>query len=368
MSGKHLTWMAIALAVVVGAVALLVPGDINRDKAAGTGTFLPDLAARVNDAVALEVIAAGDETVARLGRRDDQWVIDQLAGYPADWDKVRAVLAGLAEATVIEPKTANPDYYPRLGVEDVDSASAAGVLLTVGFAEGEPLGVILGQAASGREGRYLRVLGETASVLADFDADVPRDAAGWADTTVVDLAADNVAEVRITQPGGAPLRVWKRSADDTDFVLDGGLPEGRELKSIWAMNSLGGALAGVRFEDVRPADELDWADATNVQVLTFTGVQVTAELAGDEDGRWLRLSAEAPFEKDLEDAEEVDAAADDDEADIPAAESAADRAGRINDRTAGWAYRIPDRKAEAMDKGLEDLMKPLEDPAADEDA
>lgn len=358
MNGRHLTWLALSLAVVAGAVALI--SNDNRPSTDGgvSGPVLPGLSERVNQANELTITVAGDIVAARLVRDGDRWQIEQLDGYPADWNKVRAALAGLAEATVVEPKTGNPDYYARLGVEDVDDHDAAGALLSVRFPEGEPVGVIVGNEPAGRSnGRYLRVLGATASVLSDFDADVPREPLGWADTQVVDLAADNVAEVRITQPDGALLRVWKGSADDTDFVLDGGLPEGRELQSIWAMNSVGSALANVRFDAVRAVDEVDWADSTRVEVLTFTGVQVVAELTGDdESGHWLKLSAEAPYDT----VDEAGDTARETDAGDAMVETATEHAARINRRTAGWAYRITDTKAAAMDKQLEDLLKPLE--------
>lgn len=373
MSRKHFSILAIALAVVIAAILLATPKRTSDLGDADTGPFLPALADRVNEATALEVMVAGDTTVAEIRRRDGDWTVTELQGYPADLDRVRDALAGLARAGVIEPKTGNPEYYARLGVEDVDDEDAAGVLLKVHFAEGEPVGVIVGNTAASRDGRYLRRLGDTQSVLADFDAEVPRDAIGWVDAQVADIAADGVAEVRVTHPDGETLRVWKRSADDTDFALDGGLPEGRELQSSWAMNALGDVLAGVRMEGVRPAGELDWEGAIRVDVLTFAGLQAGAEMVESEDAHWLRLSAEAPFPApesgDAEPAEEGDVA---DATDATDTSDAADEAEALNARVSGWAYRISDYKAEAMNKRLEDLLKPLddgeEDPGDSDDA
>ncbi|KAA9129865.1 DUF4340 domain-containing protein [Marinihelvus fidelis] len=355
MSTKTLVGLAIALAVVAGAVALLSSGDRGGNAGGAEGAVLPALAARVNDTQSLRVTVAGDETVASLARQGDRWTIAELQGYPADWARVRDTLAGLAQATVIEPKTDNPDYYDRLGVEDVDGEDAAGVLLTLAFADGEPLGVIVGNAAAGREGRYLRPLGQVASVLADFDVDVPRTPIGWADTAVIDLAAAEVADVRVTPAGGETLRVWKTSADDTDFILEGGLPEGRELKSTWAMNSLGGALAGLVFEDVRPQDGFDWEGATQVRALTFSGLQVNLDLVREDDGAWVRVAASAPFETQVGD----EPAADDDPAEPADVVTADEAAARIRERTDGWAYRISSFKADALDQQLDDLLKPL---------
>ena len=379
MSGKHLSFLAVAVIVVIGAVLLFVPGQTGREALPEAGLVLPDLAGQVNDATGIEVRAAGDRVVATL-RRDpasgeDVWSVDELGGYPADWGTVREVLAALARAEVIEPKTDNPAYYDRLGVQDVTEADASGLLLTVSLPDA-PVAVILGDEAPARGGRYLRPAGEARSVLADFDADVPEDALGWADEDVVDIAPAEVAEVEIVHPDGERLRVSKVSADDADYTLDGGVPEGRELASSWSVNALGGLLAGVVMDGVRAADEIDWSDAIALRFVTFDGLVIEASLAGVDDAHWLKLSASAPWEpsdsasadtvdEGLEDAAQAADSATDDVAAEDSAEGEAvtadERASEINGRVAGWAYEIPAYKAEAMDKRLEDLLKPLED-------
>ena len=70
-------------------------------------------------------------------------------------------------------------------------------------------------------------------------------------------APAEVAEVEIVHPDGERLRVSKVSADDADYALDGGVPEGRELASSWSVNALGGLLAGVVMDGVRDADGID---------------------------------------------------------------------------------------------------------------
>ena len=63
---------------------------------------------------------------------DGSWAVAEKDGYPADVEKVRQTLISLAEARIVEPKTANPDFYDRLGVEGVEDEAAGGlaVMLT----------------------------------------------------------------------------------------------------------------------------------------------------------------------------------------------------------------------------------------------
>lgn len=381
MSKQHVSLLAVILLVVLGAIFLLLPQQTGRDNGGVSGAAIPGLEAAVNDIERLEAVGAGNTVIATLVRGDDGWSVTELGGYAADLAVLRDVLGGLAQARVIEPKTDNPDYYARLGVEDVQDEEAGGVRLD--FVAGDRRwSVIVGEEAPTRGGHYLRLAESPGSVLADFEGDVPTEASGWVDTRVVDLLAGEVAEVRIEQPDGEVLTAQKISADETDFTLLE-LPEGRELKSAWSVNALGSALSTLDLEGVRPAATLSWDDAIDVQALRFDGLAISAELLRTgEDGDWIRLSARAPApdtepepEREIPpDAEsgtapeaaangegvtETDSDAETAPGDLVAAGVAAVReeAEQINERVSGWAYRIPGYKADAMDKRLVDLLR-----------
>ncbi len=336
MSRKHFSILAVTLLVVVAAIFLLLPQRTGHDTVEGDAAVLPGLEARVNDVDRVTVVTAGESVSATLVRDEDGWRVEQLEGYPADLGVLRDVLAGLAQARVLEAKTANPVYYARLGVEDVAAEDAGGVRLDLSAGDGTEWSVIVGDEAANRGGHYLRLPGVAGSVLADFEADVPTDPAGWTDTKVIDLMAGEVAEVSLRHPDGETVTARKVSADETDFSL-AELPDGRETKSAWAVNSLGSALSTLDMESVRPADGLDWADAIELRAVRFDGLEVTAWLlrgADENDGDWLRLEAAAPFA----------------EADGEENPAVTEAAAEINARVAGWAYRIPGYKADAMDK------------------
>lgn len=374
MSRKHLPVLAIALVVVLGILFLLLPGQTGRETLDGSSALLEGLDGEVNDVNRVTVVGAGEAVVATLVRGDGAWRIEEFAGYPADMAVVREVLGGLARASVIEAKTDNPDYYARLGVEDVGDAAAGGLRLDIEVGEERTWSVIVGDEAPNRGGHYLREAGEAGSVLADFEADVPADAAGWADTTVVDLLAAEVAEVQLRHPDGETVTARKVSADETDFTLLE-LPDGREIKSAWSVNSLGSALSTLDFESVQPVDAVDWSAAIAFRALRFDGLEVRGELLRDETlGDWLRLEAVAP--EAVEASEQVplgetddiasgeDAAARDPaEAAAEALENAApvnpaiDAAANLNARVGGWAYQVPGYKADALAKRLEELLK-----------
>jgi hypothetical protein len=350
MSKKHFSLLAVLTAVVV-AIAFLLPGETARESGFEQEALLPDLEGQVNDIDWLR-ISAGGAVLATAVRREGQWQIEESAGYAADWPQIQQLLSGLSSAMVLEAKTANPEYYGRLGVEDPGSSDGSGVLVEFAEVTGLPA-VIVGNAAKGRDGQYLRLADSAQSVLVDVELEVPRTAEDWLEREVTDIADSEVVEVEITAADGESVLASKVAADDADFTLQD-VPEGFEPNSNWAVNSLAGGLSSLRLEAVAPASNFDWAEAVRYRVLTADGLIVEAELvalaqAGDEgEEHWLRIEAGTRTTA-VEDGMDEEAAA-----------ATAERAAAINARASGWAYRVPQYKFESMSKRMEDLVRETE--------
>jgi hypothetical protein len=400
MSRKHFSWLLV-ITLVVAAAVLLVPGKTGREAGFEKTLLLPDLQPRVNDLDQVRFVGAGDTVIATLRRAEDHWQVEELYAYRADWDRLRALLADLAQAEVVETKTANPEYYDRLGVEDVGAAAASGVRVEFSEASGVPA-VIIGKRAEGRDGRYARVQGAAASALIDRNLDLPAAREDWLEKTIVDIADDEVVEIEIRHADGERIVARKASADDENFTLQD-VPEGREIASAWTVDSLAGGLSALNLEAVAPDSEIDWSEAARFGLVTADGLRLDAELVErapaeggepaegqEETGEyWMRLQA-GLYQTAVESAVEVaadaeteaearsetgsgtaDEAAEDAEEDAEeeAAEGKAgapadpaQRAAEINHRVTGWAYRVPTYKYESMTKRMEDLLQAAAEP------
>jgi hypothetical protein len=235
--------------------------------------------------------------VATLERKGDLWRVQEASGYRADWDSVRELLSGLARARVVELKTDNPEYYDRLGVEDISTDSAGGIM--VSFAPGTGLSpVIVGNSARGRTGHYVRLADSASSALIDSVMDVPVERSAWLETSIVDITDAEVVEVEITHPDGEVVEVIKASADDENFQLQN-IPDGSEIKSDWSVNALGSVLAGLELDEVAAQEDLDWEGASRLYLLTADGLVVEASLLerkspeeGSESEFWIQLDAQ----------------------------------------------------------------------------
>jgi len=312
MSRKHFSWLLFFTFAVAGLV-LMIPGKTGRESGIEQTVFLPGAAAQVNDIEWLRLTSAGNATIATLKREGPAWVVEEASAYRADWGRLKTLLTDLSQAEVIEVKTANPEYYPRLGVEDVSLPDAGGVMIEF----------------SADSGLKALIVGNSAHSAAE------------------------VVEVEINHPDGESVKAFKYSADDENFKLQD-IPDGMEIKSEWTVNALAGTLADLSLDTVAPEADFDWSNAIRLRLLTADGLLLESELLGvnaDEttDGEyWIRLQA-GLYTTALESSVEAE----------DGASGTGARAKAINERVRGWAYRIPGYTFESMTRRKDDLLQSI---------
>lgn len=380
---------ALAILAIAGAILALLAYFGGRDAStaavSGSGQpFVPGLEAALNDVERISVEVAGGRAGATLEKQVDRWVVVQKDGYRADVEKIRDGLRALAEARVLELKTANPELHDRLGVEDVAGETAKGVAVTLSAPGRDLPAVILGNT-EGAKYRFARRVDAPQSYLIDRNPELPGDAARWVESEIVDLRGDRVRQVTITHPDGETVMISKSEPTASNFeVAD--IPEGRELLYAGVANVVGNALRELRLEDVRadgadggdasadaPADPSADADAdaaaepgeTVVEFLTFDGLVVVARGAKENDEAWVGFSASYDAARsaaaDGADSPGGAAAPESTESDgsgEPAATAPAEEADHINARVAGWRYKIASYQFDQLTRRLSDLLKP----------
>lgn len=331
----------VAVIVVLGALAFL--GERGGSGSASTPSvvgsrLVPALEEALNDIERVTVTKAGGATVATLERGEDTWTLAETDGYAADVARLRQALVALAEARIVEQKTSNPELYDRLGVEDIAAESAAGIAVDLEGGGDWPT-IILGDS-EGSEYRYARLSDAAPSFMIDKNPNLPRETIEWLDRLVVDLAGPRVREVTIAHPGGARLVLRKPDAGTTDFTVEN-IPDGRELLYAGVANVVGNALRDLRFEEVAPAAALepDPDQVVNVEYRTFDGLVIAIEGIEQDDEHWISLTARA-------------------EAEDAADGAAAAEAAGINERVAGWRYRIASYQYDPITRRMSDLLKP----------
>ena len=369
--GRTVLILGIATLVAVGAVLFVERGSDTPEP--GGDVVFPALLEHVNSVARVRV--TGREGTFTMVRDGDAWVVEEKERYPADPDRIHKLLLGAAGMTRTEPKTGNPERYPKLWLEDPTGEDARSVRLVLEDASGSVLADwVLGdrrpsKSDASRTELYIRVADDPQAWL--VEGSVPRGGKiiDWLDRAVARIDRERLRAAEVSHADDAVVAVSKEVPADRDFVLRD-VPDGRETDSQYSINDIGRFLEDLRFEDVAPASSLDFAGSvdTRLEITTFDGLRVRLDSVMRDGDAWVRLRAEV--DEGLVETAGADAGASDGE---PASESEVAsgtlrpldevraEAERMNARWQGWAYELPSFKRDYIAKRMEELTRAIEE-------
>lgn len=376
MTNKTLIGLAAITALAVaGAIAAAVSRQAATERVTVEAPALPGLMERINDVGEIALQGPEDEFSVRFD--GERWVTPALASFPADFDKVKKALIGLAELRTVEAKTADPERYAALGLAAPDSEEGAGTHLRLLSGAGDAIAALtIGDAArAGADRLYVRRDGEERTWLAEGALDLGETPKDWVDTMVIRLDGERVRRVTITHADdGEVLELERPEAGDEPFDLVN-MPEGATLRSPMTLDNLGRALAFLRFDDVAAASAgppPGGGDSTAV-FETFDGVKVTVALEKRGEENWARFDADwdpdatvspEPAPQPEEADADAEATGEGDEGDGEDSGETAEETPDIEaeiaqllSRTQDWVFRIPDFKAEQLGMRMARLIE-----------
>jgi hypothetical protein len=334
MSARRVAWLLVA-AVLVIAFAVWVSSlrHLERSTTAGD-SVLPGLERGVNTVTQVQ-LRKGNGTQATLTKGNSGWLVAER-GWPAETGRVRKLLLDLGALNVVEEKTRLPANYPQLGVEDVTGPKATGTLIEVTAAP-RTWALIVGKSSDAKAG-YVRRVNAPQSLLAAPLLSVDADPKSWLEHALLDVRAERVREVAV-QPAGGPAYTASRAKKEDPHYSVSPLPKGRELAGPGAADALGAALSGLTLDDVAKATQPRAQGGSRATFRTFDGLEI--ELVGRKDGTRSLITVSARSSDG----------------------QASPEAQPLSARLDGFEFEIPDYKYAALFTPLNELLKPLPEPA-----
>ena len=303
--------------------------------------FFPGLTDHINDLGAVTVTSKSGTFHLQL--QQGKWVVVEKDSFPADLGQIRAIAVGVADLTMLEPKTGRADWLTYVGLGAPDKGGDA-VNLTLADMSGKPMAEVLvghSQGAAdelGRQTLYVRRPNENQSWLARGALTPKPNAADWLDKNVINIAAARVKGATVTPAMGPGYTLSRDTKDQQDFkLLD--LPAGRSLSFEGSPDGVAGAIVGFTIDDIGKADQFDFSKAPQSVFHTFDGLDVTVKIATKGMDHWATISAAG-----MNPATQTEATA-------------------INARLNGWAFKLPEMKMEQIVPAREVLLKPPGGPA-----
>ncbi|MDH1055494.1 DUF4340 domain-containing protein [Aquipseudomonas alcaligenes] len=270
-------------------------------------------------------VQRGDQPLVRLERREQGWVVPAKADYPADQGVVNKLLKALAEARKVEPRTANPELYGRLGLADKGEAEQRAVRLTLEQGEA-PLRLLIGKPGQ-QDGQLVRRADEAQSWLVSQRIELPASELEWLDRRVTAIPFAEVRELDLRHAGGERLTLARDKAEEANLQVRD-LPKGKRLAFGGAANGFGQFFADLRFADAAPLAQLGFEGkpALEFSLTTFAGKTLKGRFYGKADQYWLLLEQGSGL-------------------------SASEVPGRSD-----WAYRVEPYQYQSLARKLTDLL------------
>ena len=362
MRSKTLVMLALVTVVIV--LAAIVTRQQSTAIPQQNEMLFPQLLTRINDVT--EVKGTSAEGSYTLLLREGRWVVKEKEAYPADADKVRQLLFGLAQLRRVEPKTSNPELYDQIGVQDVGAKGAESLQIKLSDVKGGTLAEIivgkqqLSKADLSQREYFVRPVDDPQSWLVEGKLPEDKSASNWLRKDILGLNPERVREVRVTHADGQHLTLRRKDRSARDYELVG-LPTGTEIESPYAINSIANTLTDLALDDVRPASAVDFnKDTLAVELSTFDGLRVNMQAIKDGKSDLARFSASfdpSLIEKADSTKQETSAAPSEKKSPLKQVDDVRKEAEELNARWHDWVYVIPGYRVDTIARKKSELIK-----------
>jgi hypothetical protein len=295
-----------------------------------------------------------------LHKKGEDWTVAQRADYPADVSKIRRLLLSLADAKIVETKTADPANFPLIGLEDPAPATATSTQIDFTVKDGVH-SLIVGKSAG--EGNFVRRGGENQSFTVTPGVFVETEPKAWIDAKLLDIPVADIQRIEVKTAGGANYSIHRLPAPpppktpppksdkqeaptaagtaapkpedaapppaEPGFALDG-VPAGRKAANAESLAPSSSAFSGLSADDVAQAAAVDFnkPSAAVLSLKDGSVITITGTVIGDK--HWIQFSG-------VKDAS-------------------------FTAKSAGRAYQLPSYRYDSIFRPLEQLLVPKETP------
>ncbi|MBL4834887.1 MAG: DUF4340 domain-containing protein [Pseudomonas sp.] len=233
-------------------------------------------------------LSKGDDNV-ELVLEGGRWGVVARDLFPAQPERIAALLHAVRGARVIEKQTDNPQYHARLGLDPEQADAAVETLpLRVQLGSDEQETALLFGNPVG-SGQLVRFADENQVWLINRPFGMTLEPREWLDLKVVRIPMEFAATARWEHADGEVLELDKAAEGDYNFRLVGLEQDQQQGNERWT-NSMVLALTGLNAQDAALRSDLELDEPElRMLVTTWQGAELEASLY-DLDGRyWLTI-------------------------------------------------------------------------------
>ena len=229
--------ISVVILALLSAIAFLVQrpsAPANRDARVGQSVF----DAKLLEKTARIRLADQGKTVLLAKQADGKWIDASYFDLPADLSKLSRFIDDLAGAKVQRLVSRNPETLARLEYKDTSIA-------LLDAADRDLWRLTLGKNAEGG-GRFVKFGNEPAAYQASLSLFLDSEAKNWADSLLVDLKPDDIAQVEVGFAEGEPVTATRAKKEEAWTAAKA--PAGQRVKGD-RITSLLSSFTNLRFQD-----------------------------------------------------------------------------------------------------------------------
>ncbi|MEM7254163.1 MAG: DUF4340 domain-containing protein [Pseudomonadota bacterium] len=358
------------ITVAVVAAAYFTPRQESTIGRAGEPLF-PGLDQQLQEAAKIVATSAGE--VVNLTREGDAWTVSERAGYAANQQEITELLIGTASLKRVEPKTAKPENYETLEVDDPTQEDSVAIQYEILGADDKRLAsYVMGKRRIGktdptREEYFIRVADDPQVWLVAGKLPRHRIANAWLATELINFDQRRIKRVVVDHTDGERIEVLKNAPEEATFVLTN-IPDDREIDLDYRVHSVATVLSQLNLEDVKPAGEVDFSDnELSATLETFDGLRMNVQTKKVDERTYLTF--DAAFDErlvwtgDLPEAAAAEGDAKDDKTPPPLKLLSVDdvkaEIETLNAGTEQWAYEVSTFTIDNLRKRMAELTKEI---------
>lgn len=210
---RNVAGLALALALFAGILGWLHERQQPPAQPPASRAWLPGL--KPHQVTALCIATPGQPTI-RARRDGKDWMLASKDGYPASGETIRQLLRSLADARLLEEKSASPENRERMGLSDQGKGQASRITLERGDAP--PLVLLLGKRTS-QGGQLVRQADDEGAWLIDRTVGLPVNDLALLDPRLTDLPFEQLRELTLSYGNGVRLNISRASEKDDGIRL-----------------------------------------------------------------------------------------------------------------------------------------------------
>lgn len=342
------------IAIALATVAWFVKEKRETSSVALTDVY-PGMLEKINSVAMIEALYKGEPMT--LTFKDNQWLMKERNNYRVSTDQVKRFLRGFAEMRRLEPKTADPEKYIQLDLDDPSNKDSNAFGLKLKDADGAVLAdVVMGKdrsatADSDMREVYLRMIDDPKTWLVESDIRILRNQIQWLETIIMAMHRDRIEQIFIDHDGSDDdVLIKRKTVASTDYEL-ADIPEGKEITFGFELKDIATAFASLDFEDVIVDEGVDYDAPGSIRITldSFDGMRVVTMIGLKDGEQWAKLQAADSGRHSVKGEEGTEQLLD--------KEALAKEIELSNKHWKGWAYKVRGFKLENITQKKATLLK-----------